>query len=203
MLRSRTKNQLTYSPHNQLAYLHRKQFSYYPQKGPSYYPQRKLNFNYLAVRKFTYYHLIAVFAVGLLGGWAINHIYNHLYYHSLGYSSSVKESSHQGTVNGVYSTTKITEKQAFNAVWNLPQVQRKAKEIEELSQGNIKVAAVIDSLPTTNKPFYIVKVFENHPDKTTSPVYWFRVSNSSGVIEPLDLVENQYISLQEWNPDGI
>jgi hypothetical protein len=195
MLRSNTKKQLTYYPQNQLEYYHRKQLTYYPQKKLSYSSHNKFNF----------YHLIASFFVGLLGGWAINYFYHNHHYQSFSDTSSLAEIQQPRVVNVAYNTgsiVKVDEKTAFNSVWNLPQVQRKAREIERLSQGSIKVAATIDSYPTAQQPFYVVKVFENHPDKTTSPVYWFRVSSSTGVIEPLDLLQNQYIALEDWNPDG-
>jgi hypothetical protein len=200
MLRGNTKKQLTYYPHNQLAYYHRKQFSYYPQKKLTYYPQKK--FTYSPPKQFTYYHVIAAFMVGLLGGYVINNLDQNHRYQSLVDSPSLERVNTATPVKVSVPNIKIDQQKAFNSVWNLPQVQRKAKEIENLSQGSIRVAAVVDSFPSTNAPFYIVRVFENHPDKTTSPVYWFRVSSSSGVIEPLDLVENEYIALEKWNPDG-
>jgi hypothetical protein len=144
--------------------------------------------------------------VGLLGGYAINNLDQNHRYQSLVDSPSLERVNTatpvKVSVPSIKPNIKIDQQKAFNSVWNLPQVQRKAKEIENLSQGSIRVAAVVDSFPSTNAPFYIVRVFENHPDKTTSPVYWFRVSSSSGVIEPLDLVENEYIALEKWNPDG-
>ncbi|WP_254449477.1 hypothetical protein [Anabaena sp. UHCC 0253] len=100
------------------------------------------------------------------------------------------------------STTILDEKKALDLVWSLPKVQRKAREIQRLSRGSIRVSSRIDSYPTADEPYYVVSVIENHSDQTTSPIYWFRVSNPSGVVEALDLVQNQYISLDKWNPDG-
>ncbi|WP_246605567.1 hypothetical protein [Sphaerospermopsis torques-reginae] len=202
MLRGNTKKQLTYSPQSQLAYFHRKKFSYYPEKKYTYYPQKKVS--YYPEKKYTYYHLIAVFITGLIGGWTINNLDHNYHYQSL-LDSPALESAKLKTpavVKVPAFMIKIDKQTAFNSVWNLPQVQRKAKEIESLSQGSIRVSALVESSPTTDRPFYIVRVFENHPDKTTSPVYWFKVSSFSGVIEPLDLVENEYIALEKWNPDG-
>lgn len=192
MLRGNTKKQLTYSHQNKLAYFHRKQFSYYPEKRFSYYPEKR----------FTYYHLIAIFVVGLCGGFGINNLNREYDYQKMLYSLSPEIANKTSVVKTSPSVIKIDEQKAFNLVWNLPQVQRKAKEIESLSQGGISVSAVVESHPSRDANFYIVRVFENHPDKTTSPVYWFRVSGSSGAIEPLDLVENKYIALEKWNPDG-
>ncbi|MBK1986310.1 hypothetical protein A0J48_001870 [Sphaerospermopsis aphanizomenoides BCCUSP55] len=149
-------------------------------------------------KEVNYYPLIASLILGVLGGYSsienIGHSEKNHSYQQLAYLSAAAKTDKVATT--------IDEKKAFNLVWNLPQVQRKAREIERLSRGSIRVAAVVDSSPTPDTPFYVVRVFENHPDKTTIPVYWFRVSSSSGVIEPLDLVQNQYIALEKWNPDG-
>jgi hypothetical protein len=96
----------------------------------------------------------------------------------------------------------LGEKTAIDLVWKLAQVQHKAREIEQLTHGSIHVTALVDSTPTINQPYYIVRVYENHPDKSTNPIYWFRVLNPSGGIEALDLVDNKYIPLDKWNPDG-
>ncbi|MEB3150415.1 MAG: hypothetical protein VKL60_15555 [Sphaerospermopsis sp.] len=186
MLRGNTKKQLTYSPQSQLAYFHRKKFSYYQDK------------------QYTYYHLIAVFITGLIGGLTINNLYHNYHYQSVLDSPSLESAKAKkpAVVKVTAHIITIDKQTAFNSVWNLPQVQRKAKEIESLSQGSIRLSALVESSPTTDRPFYIVRVFENHPDKTTSPVYWFKVSSSTGVIQPLDLVQNEYIALEKWNPDG-
>ncbi|MBW4646031.1 MAG: hypothetical protein KME23_24070 [Goleter apudmare HA4340-LM2] len=98
------------------------------------------------------------------------------------------------------ATNVIDEKTAFNLIWKLPIVQRKAREIERLSKGTIRVAAVLDSSPTEEEPYYIIRVVENHV-KHVDTIYWFRVLNSNGNIEVLDLVENQYIALDKWKPN--
>jgi hypothetical protein len=157
-------------------------------------------------QQLTYYPLITLFITGVVGGYST--IENAGYSQEtttsqkLVYLRPIAKSSKATAVKGAKDIKTLDAKKAFNLVWNLPQVQRKSREIESLSKGSIRLAAVVDSLSTTDKPFYVVRVFENHPDKTTNPVYWFRVSSSSGVIEPLDLVENQYIALAKWNPDG-
>jgi len=107
----------------------------------------------------------------------------------------------KSTVVKVSQTTqKIDEKTALNLVWKLPQVRRKAREIEQLSKRTIGVAAIVDSYPTPNEPYYTVQVFEKHPNENVT-IYWFRVLSSTGVIEALDLVNNQYIPLEKWKPD--
>ncbi|MBE9038697.1 hypothetical protein [aff. Roholtiella sp. LEGE 12411] len=98
------------------------------------------------------------------------------------------------------ATQELNEKTALSLVWKLPQVQRKAREIERLSKRTIRVAAIVDGYPTPNEPYYKVQVFEKHPDENVT-IYWFRVLKTNGVIEVLDLVNNQYISLEKWKPD--
>ncbi|AFZ59112.1 hypothetical protein H6G54_16235 [Anabaena cylindrica FACHB-243] len=157
-------------------------------------------------KQFTHYPLMGLLVTGVLGAYStIENIGYGKEIHTdqkLAYLTPPAKSNKATAVKTSNSIKTLDEKKAFNLVWNLPQVQRKAREIASLSRGSIKLAAVVESSPTTDTPFYVVSVFENHPDKTTSPVYWFRVSSSSGVVEPLDLVQNQYIALEKWNPDG-
>ncbi|BCL34453.1 hypothetical protein [Nostoc sp. MS1] len=94
------------------------------------------------------------------------------------------------------TTREMNEEAAFKLVWNLPQVQYKARTIQRLSRGAIKVAAIVDGLPTPDDPYYKVRVYEDQPDHN-STIYWFRVSKT-GVIEALDVIENKYVSLKEW-----
>ncbi|MBH8555453.1 hypothetical protein I8751_24530 [Nostocaceae cyanobacterium CENA357] len=92
---------------------------------------------------------------------------------------------------------QIDEKTALNLVWKLPQVQRKAKEIERLSKGSIKVAAIVYGSPTADDPYYKIRIFEDEPDHN-STVYWFRVLSTNGTIDVLDVIENKYITLEAW-----
>ncbi|MEA5554774.1 hypothetical protein VB713_28015 [Anabaena cylindrica UHCC 0172] len=157
-------------------------------------------------KQFTHYPLMTLLVTGVLGAYStIENIGYGKEIHTdlkLAYLTSPAKSNKATAVKSSNPIKTIDEKKAFNLVWNLPQVQRKAREIASLSRGSIKLAAVVESSPTIDTPFYVVSVFENHSDKTTNPVYWFRVSSSSSVIEPLDLVQNQYIALDKWNPDG-
>lgn len=96
------------------------------------------------------------------------------------------------------TTREIDQKTALNLVWQLPLVQRKAKEIERLSRRTIKVAAIVESVPTPTQPYYTIRVFEDDPNNYNYTIYWFRVFSATGVIEALDVIENKYISLDEW-----
>ncbi len=105
--------------------------------------------------------------------------------------------SHIYTANVAQVAREVDEKTALKLVWNLPQVQYKARVIRRLSRGSIKVAAIVDGLPTPDDPYYKVRVYEDQPDHN-STIYWFRVSKTTGVIEALDVIENKYISLKKW-----
>lgn len=95
------------------------------------------------------------------------------------------------------NTQQLDEKTALNSVWKLPEVQRKAREIERLSKGAIRVDAIVDASPTIDEPYYTIRVFEDEPDHNTT-IYWFRVLSPSGTIQVLDILENKFISLEEW-----
>ncbi|MBH8573689.1 hypothetical protein I8752_11795 [Nostocaceae cyanobacterium CENA369] len=99
--------------------------------------------------------------------------------------------------NLAQANREINEKKALDLVWKLPEVQRKAREIQRLSKGSIRVAAIVDGSPTPNEPYYSVRVFEDQPDHNTT-IYWFRVLNPSGKIQVLDILENKYITLEAW-----
>ncbi|HEY9674941.1 MAG TPA: hypothetical protein V6D11_26105 [Waterburya sp.] len=93
---------------------------------------------------------------------------------------------------------RIDEKSALKAVWRLRQVQQKAKEIERLSRGKARLGLTVDQSPTTATPYYVVQLFENHPDHITT-LNWFRVS-LNGVITVLDLTTDKYIPVHQWRP---
>lgn len=93
---------------------------------------------------------------------------------------------------------RIDEKSALNAVWRLRQVQQKVKEIDRLSRGKVRVGLTVDQSPTTAAPYYVVQLFENHPDHITT-LNWFRVS-LNGVITVLDLTTDKYIPVNQWQP---
>ncbi|MCH4903623.1 hypothetical protein GSN00_04330 [Cylindrospermopsis raciborskii CHAB3438] len=172
-------------------------FKVYPKQLLTYYLQEQ----------FRYYHLVFLGLLALSGAYSItylmgqNQVKNSLNPPSGQVAKVV--TNRPSSIKVARPVVKINKQKAVKSVWNLPQVQRKAKEIKTLSQGTIDVGVVVSSYPKTSQPFYTVKVLENHPDSTTSPVYWFRVSSSNGAIQPLDLVSNKYTTLTNWNPDGI
>jgi len=170
-------------------------FKVYPKQLLTYYLQEQ----------FRYYHVVFLGLLALSGAYSITYLMGQNQVKSSLNPPSVQVAkvvtNRPGSIK--VAVVKINKQKAVKSVWNLPQVQRKAKEIKTLSQGAIDVGVVVSSYPKTSQPFYTVKVLENHPDSTTSPVYWFRVSSSNGAIQPLDLVSNKYTTLANWNPDGI
>ncbi|QNP29395.1 hypothetical protein [Cylindrospermopsis curvispora] len=172
-------------------------FKVYPKQLLTYYLQEQ----------FRYYHVVFLGLLALSGACSISYLMGQNQVKSSLSRPSVQVAkvvtTRPSSIKVVRPIVKINKQKAVKSVWNLPQVQRKAKEIKTLSQGAIDVGVVVSSYPKTNQPFYTIKVLENHPDSTTSPVYWFRVSSSNGAIQPLDLVSNKYTTLANWNPDGI
>lgn len=169
------------------------------------YPKQLLT--YYFEEQFRYYHLVFLGLLALSGVYSISYLRGQNQVKSSFNPPSVQVAkvvtNRPSSIKVARPVVKINKQKAVKAVWNLRQVQRKAKEIKTLSQGAINVGVVVSSYPKISQPFYTVKVLENHPDSTTSPVYWFRVSSSNGAIQPLDLVSNKYTTLANWNPDGI
>ncbi|BAZ28658.1 hypothetical protein NIES4074_10920 [Cylindrospermum sp. NIES-4074] len=154
------------------------------------------------LKQLTYYPLIASLLIALVGYSDIAPGFKNRVKMGINSSQPLAILDKPGAVNVAQTTIGIDEKTALNSVWNLPQVRRKAREIEKLSKGRIRVASAVDSSPTESAPYYTVLVFEIHPDKSKDTIYWFRVLSSNGEIQVLDLIRNEYISLSKWNPDG-
>ncbi|MBW4687792.1 MAG: hypothetical protein KME40_22450 [Komarekiella atlantica HA4396-MV6] len=144
--------------------------------------------------------LVASLLIGVTSQLAITQSLNNHSQMGLTYSNPFTGFNKYTDVKVSQTTQEIDEKTALNLVWKLPQVQRKARDIERLSKGTIRVAAMVDGQPTLDEPYYKVQVFEKHPDENVT-IYWFHVLKSNGVIEVLDVVTNQYISLEKWKPD--
>ncbi|HLP90520.1 MAG TPA: hypothetical protein VK184_18290 [Nostocaceae cyanobacterium] len=148
------------------------------------------------------YSLLASLLVALVGYFNIDRSPKESASTELTQTEPITATNKATLVSFSQTTSPLDEKNAQDLVWKLPQVRRKAREIQQLSRGTIRLAAAVDSSPTEDQPYYLVRVFENHPNKSTVTIYWFRVFSPSGEIEALDLVQNQYISLDRWNPDA-
>ncbi|BAY60326.1 hypothetical protein NIES22_03850 [Calothrix brevissima NIES-22] len=96
--------------------------------------------------------------------------------------------------------SEIDEKAAVKLIEKLPQVKRKAREIERLSRGTIRVATMLESSPTPETPYYTIRVVENHVDHVDT-IYLFRVFNPGGEIRVYDILKDDYISLPDWQPN--
>jgi hypothetical protein len=154
-----------------------------------------------SIKKVTYYPLMASLVVVVLANSTIDQGFRNQSQKTLAVAQFIAQTDHTNSRPGSKSTPILDDKKALDLIQNLPQVQRKAREIQKLSRGTILVSSMVDSSPTADAPYYVVRVFENHSDKSTSTMYWFRVLSPSGVIEALDLIQNKYISLDKWNPD--
>ncbi|MDP5017726.1 MAG: hypothetical protein NWQ43_10555 [Dolichospermum sp.] len=155
-----------------------------------------------SIKKVTYYPLLASLVVVLLAHSTIDQGFKNQSQQTFAAAQFIAQVDNPDSLEDSKSTPILDEKKALSLVQNLPQVRKKGREIQRLSRGSIRVSSVVDSSPTADAPYYVVRVVENHSDKTTSTIYWFRVFSSSSVIEALDLINNEYISLEKWNPDA-
>ncbi|AUT00561.1 hypothetical protein CLI64_09260 [Nostoc sp. CENA543] len=146
------------------------------------------------MKRIILYPLMTVLLVGIAGKMAMTQVVKNQSDKQLAKTQLVAALEPVSVIN----TKNIDEKTALNLVWKLPLVQRKAKEIERLSKRTIKVSAIVESIPNPNNPYYTVRVFEDDPNNYNFTIYWFRVFQETGVIEALDVVENRYVSLDEW-----
>jgi hypothetical protein len=150
-----------------------------------------------AMKRILLYPLTTALIVGV-GHMAIAHMGRHRLNQELA-TPQILATLQKNQVAKVTNTTReIDQKTALNLVWQLPLVQRKAKEIERLSRRTIKVSAIVESVPTPTAPYYTIRVFEDDPNNYNYTIYWFRVFAATGVIEALDVIENKYVSLDEW-----
>jgi hypothetical protein len=147
--------------------------------------------------KFICFPVMAFLLMGVGGQLAVSQSSNNDYQAKLVHSQLIHKLNTASIVEVAEVTKELDEKTALNLVWKLPQVQRKAREIQRLSKGTIKVGAVVDGSPTPNEPYYTIRIFEEQPDHD-STIYWFRVSSVNRMIEVLDVIENKYISLEAW-----
>jgi len=155
-----------------------------------------------SIKKVTYYPLLASLVVVLLVHSTIDQEFKNQGQKTLVSAELFAQTDNIKFVQASQSTPILDGNKALELVQNLPTVRRKAREIQRLSRGTIRVASVVDSSPTVDTPYYVVRVFENHSDQSTSTIYWFRVLSPSGQIQALDLIQNEYIPVDKWNPDG-
>lgn len=150
------------------------------------------------MKRIILYPLMTVLLIGVAGQMAMTQVVRKKLDHQLVAPQTLAAINTNELMNIARTSREIDEKTALNLVWRLPLVQKKAQEIESLSRRTIKVSALIDSVPSPNEPYYTVRVFEDDPNNYNFTIYWFRVHSFSGEIEALDMVDNQYVSLKEW-----
>ena len=85
----------------------------------------------------------------------------------------------------------------IDKIWKLKEVQQKAKEIEKRSHNTVHLGLMVANEPTRNQPFYIVQVYESHPEQNVT-IWYFRVNSKTGAISIQDNITGNYISLAQW-----
>jgi hypothetical protein len=152
------------------------------------------------MQRLTYSPLIMTFFLALAGQSAIAKSATNHAQMGINYVQISPDFATDNAINVAQNPSVIDEKAALKLVEKLPQVKRKAKEIERLSRGTIRVATIVDSSPTPETPYYTIRVVENHVDHVDT-IYLFRVLNPSGVIQVYDILKDEYIPLQDWKPN--
>ncbi|HEY9691041.1 MAG TPA: hypothetical protein V6D15_02425 [Oculatellaceae cyanobacterium] len=94
--------------------------------------------------------------------------------------------------NKVSQADRIIDK-----IWKIPEVQQKAKEIKKRSHNTVHLGLMVAEEPTRNQPFYIVQVYESHPEQNVT-IWYFRVNSKTGAISIQDSITGNYISLAQW-----
>ena len=95
---------------------------------------------------------------------------------------------------------KLTEDEAYDLVWNLPEVKKETEKI--LEQGGVPVAAVVmrPSLvgqEEENNSFYVIR-FQCWHEKTVSVDLLFHVNATNGQVFVNGSLDGRLISLDEW-----
>ena len=134
---------------------------------------------------------------------ANQHRQSHLRILSANYSNysvpkDLSTSEHRGElIANDITFTKLTEDIASDLIWQLPEVQQKAKEIADSSHNVVSVGVMVSELPTINQPYYTVQVSESHPDHIVT-IWNFRVDGETSAISVQDVVTGDYISVSNW-----
>ncbi|WP_242046046.1 MULTISPECIES: hypothetical protein [Calothrix] len=153
------------------------------------------------MQRLTYSPLVITFFLAVAGQSAIaKSTINHAQM-GINYVQISPDSTAEQAIKVAQSSSEIDEKAAVKLIEKLPQVKRKAREIERLSRGTIRVATMLESSPTPETPYYTIRVVENHVDHVDT-IYLFRVLNPGGEIRVYDILTDDYIPLPNWKPNG-
>ncbi|MBD2356540.1 hypothetical protein H6G41_18230 [Tolypothrix sp. FACHB-123] len=153
------------------------------------------------MQRFTYSPLIITFFLAVAGQSAIAKSTMNDAQMGINYVQISPDFVANKVIKFAQNPSELDEKAALKLVEKLPQVKRKAREIERLSRGTIRVATILDSSPTPETPYYTIRVVENHVDHVDT-IYIFRVLNPGGEIQVYDILKDDYIPLPEWKPNG-
>jgi hypothetical protein len=88
------------------------------------------------------------------------------------------------------------EKKVLSLVAALPEVQKRAAEIRQLSKGKTEITLMVSADPDINIPYYQVNVDDNAP--TYNNYYQFAVDPKTYQIFFYDAKANKQYSLAEW-----
>lgn len=152
---------------------------------------QRLNYSPLVITFF-----LAVAGQSAIAKSTINHAQMGINYVQMSPNFAAKQA-----IKVAQNPSEIDEKAAVKLIEKLPQVKRKAREIERLSRGTIRVATMLESSPTPESPYYTIRVVENHVDHVDT-IYIFRVLNPGGAIQVYDILKDDYIPLPDWKPNG-
>ena len=98
----------------------------------------------------------------------------------------------------VQVTKKVnTEEKIAHMVMDLEEVKLKTAMVERLSKGTRTLSTYIESPPTTEDPYYCVKVAEDNGSNYVT-YYTFNVSPADYSISYYDVVNGEFIPLDQW-----
>lgn len=104
----------------------------------------------------------------------------------------------------VEPSQKITEHKSPNQedivvkqIMELPEIQKKNKEVEKYSKGKRHLSGYVNTWPTSEDPYYWVDVAEDNGDSYVT-YYTFAVDNNDLKIKFYDPIQDSLISLEAW-----
>jgi len=90
----------------------------------------------------------------------------------------------------------ISGDKAMDLISKIPEVIQWGNGIDTLSHGDVKMGLMVDNQPNDDKPFFSIRVFENHKEYIIS-WQWFEVDANTGIIYGKNDYGEQ-IPLSKW-----
>lgn len=91
----------------------------------------------------------------------------------------------------------VDKKRYYNALYEkVPEIKKKAKEVQDLSNGKVHLGVMIDFGSTDGK-YFTAKVYEDHTSHIVT-IWDFYINIRTLNIMYYDVVEDKLVSLQEW-----